>query len=788
MYFLVWQIVSDIKEPTQPYGFRLEDKPASDELKLIGYSMNSESGPFTDRNYVEHQRPDDERYDYVLTWYNPNTETLKDKDQYELKNSVKATVTPEDGIDAPTSARSEKVWEWDTPKFTRPPGHFYGLKFGDGSWGHLYNYNQKYEIANTYWEPTYGPYHDYSDYNLDKFQSGDKKSIETFAYGINVYGFPAPWTVKNGGDPFNPDDYQKKPVKYELTDEELYLNENIKAQDIGTGQLKFTFPENVRRLDDKDYQFLSAEWQIHSEWRKFDKDEQKFVIDSTGSYGKDDRDDIVHFWVKSKATGTDEYKEVASYNLGKNEAHIDNANVVASLSRDEIKYQEDANVTGIRFTTSNPYWFTNLSATPMVRLKNSDFVMNDARDGVKDRDMIRLYNFSHSDAYSQNSKKEWEHLYGLKNYGYDRAIRPKRESEITKHIASTGSDKVRKKYIIRWKIRQKETLTTNEGTDYLVQKSGKFYDLLPKGLHLQKGSVDVETEKGMLSHSSFSYSIEEDYRGSGRDMVTIEIPVGAKYYNLYFSSEISWTDIKDYGGSINNPVAYETGNADIWDGRPDDAYGMSDANKGYMMGLDPKCTANRFLYDEEPHDIDTITNAVSGLKKQVKDSHDASYSYETYTTTNGSYSYKIRFANTMTDKAKNLIFFDSLENYNLNGKHSDWHGILKRFDVSQLKQMGIDPVIYVSKTANLSVDDHHDLTDASVWEKVTKDTDLSEIHAFAIDCRKTSDGKDFVLNEGESISAVVYMKAPGSVNEVKGQYAKAYNNIYIRRAMLCLRA
>lgn len=763
-YFLVWQIISDIKKPTQPYTFTLNDTPVSKELHLIGYSMSRESGPFTDKNYVEKQRTDDERYDYVLTYYDPAD--FKDQDQYELKNSVKATVTPEDKIDAPTSATSQKVWEWDTPKFARPPGHFYGLKFGDGSWDHLGEYNQKYEIANTEWWPTYGPYHDYSSYSLDQLQNGKVNSLDTFAYGINVYGFPAPWTVD--GDPFNPHDYQKKPVKYELTDEELYLHENIKAEDIGADQLKFTIPENAKKLNADDYQFLSARWQMHSEFRKFDDDEQKFIIDDSGKYSDTD---IVHFWAKSKATGTDEYTEVASYNLGTGKAEIKNTDVVASLDGEKIVYKDSAAVTGIRFTTSNPYWFTNLSATPMVRLKNSKFVM----DRIKDKDMIRLYNFSHSDAYDSDGKK----LYGLKNYGYDRAIRPKRESELSKHIVSTGSDKVRKKYIIRWKIRQKETLTTDEGTDYLVQKSGKFYDLLPKGLHLQKGSIDIETEKGMLSHSSFSYSIEQDYKGSGRDMLTVNVPGAAKYYNFYFSSEMGWDAIKELGTSIRNPVAYETGNDDIYDGRPDDAYGMSDGNRGYMMGLDPKCTTNRFLYAEEPHDVDTITAAVSGLKKQIKDSHDSSYSYSTYTTPNGDYSYKIRFANTLTDKAKDLVFFDSLENYNLNQKHSDWHGFLKRFDTSQLKQMGISPVVYVSPVENLSIDDHHDLTDTSVWQKVTDSTDLSKMHAFAIDCRKTADNTDFVLNAGEALSAVVYMKAPASVSEEKGQYAKAYNNIYI---------
>ena len=768
-YFLVWQIISDIKKPTQPHTFTLNDTPVSKELHLIGYSMDREAGPFTDKNYVTNQRTDNERYDYVLTYYDPAD--FKDQDQYELKNSVKATVTPEDKIDAPTSATSQKVWEWDTPKFTRPPGHFYGLKFGDGSWDHLGEYNQKYEIANTEWQPTYGPYHDYSSYSLDQLQDGKVNSLDTFAYGINVYGFPAPWTVD--GDPFNPHDYQKKPVEYELTDEELYLHENIKAENTGADQLKFTIPEGAKKLDADDYQFLSARWQMHSEWRKFDDDEQKFVIDGSGKYSNTD---VVHFWAKSKATGTDDYTEVASYNLGTGKAEIKNADVVASLDGEKIVYKDSATVTGIKFTTSNPYWFTNLSATPMVRLKNSKFVM----DRIKDKDMIRLYNFSHSDAYDSDGKK----LYGLKNYGYDRAIHPKRESELSKHIVSTGSNKVRKKYIIRWRIRQKETLTTDEGTDYLVQKSGKFYDLLPKGLHLQKGSIDIETEKGMLSHSSFSYSIEQDYKGSGRDMLTVNVPGAAKYYNFYFSSEMGWDAIKELGTSIRNPVAYETGNDDIYDGRPDDAYGMSDGNRGYMMGLDPKCTTNRFLYDEEPHDVDTLTAAVSGLKKQVKDSHDSSYSYSTYTTPNGDYSYKIRFANTMTDTAKDLIFFDSLENYNLNQKHSDWHGILKRFDTSQLKQMGIEPVVYVSPIENLSIDDHHDLTDTSVWQKVTDATDLSKMHAFAIDCRKTADGKDFVLNAGEALSAVVYMKAPASVSETKGQYAKAYNNIYIQDTIM----
>ena len=774
-YFLVWEIISKIrKDPTQPFTFTINDTPVSKELHLIGYSMNSQSGPFTDKNYVTNQRSDSDHYDYVLTYYDPAE--FKGKDYYELKNSVKATVTPEDKIDAPTHATSSKMWEWDTPKFVHPGAHFHGEKYGDNNWYARFGY-----------------YHDYSSYSLDQLQEQKNSinSIDTFRYYIRILGYPFPFTLN--GDADNPKSYGQKKVTYQLSDDELYLEDKITTKDVGTDQLEFGIPEGAHRLDSSDYQFLYADWNVSSQFRTYDDEDKKFVTDPDGKYSSDD---VVHFWVKTneKDKHDGKYKEVASYNLGSGKASISDSSIVKELTRDRITFKSDKDapsVTGIRFTTSNAYYYTEIEAYPMVRLKNSNYVMkklfkdenpkNVTEDNCKN--LIRLHNFSESHVYDSDNKL----IYHVKNYAFDRAIRPKKESEIHKHIVSTGSNKIRKKYIIRWKITPRETLTTDSGTDYLVQDSGTFYDLLPKGTHLEKGSVDVETEKGTLSHSSFSYSIEEDYKGSGRDMITVKIPVQAKYYNLYLNAEMGWDAIRDYGTSINNPVAYETGNDEIYAGYPDSGGKLSDANKGYMTGLDSKCTTNRFIYDEEPHNIDTLTAAVSGLKKQIKDEHDSSYSYETYTTPNGNYSYKIRFANTMTDKAKNMIFFDSLENYTntvSSGKiQSDWHGVLKRFDTSQLKQMGIKPVVYVSPVENLSIDDNHDLTDTKVWQKADDSTDLSKMHAFAIDCRKTADGKDFILNEGESLSAVVYMKAPASVPD-KGDYAKAYNNIYIQDTIM----
>ena len=275
-YFLVWEIISKIKkDPTQPFTFTLNDTPVSKELHLLGYSMNSQSGPFTDTNYVKNQRSDNDRYDYVLTYYDPAE--FKGRDYYELKNSVKATVTPEDKIDAPTSANSSKMWEWDNPKFVHPNGHFYGEKYGDNNW-HV----------------KFGYYHDYSSYSLDKLQEKKVNSIDTFRYYISTLGYPYPWTVE--GDADDPASYGKKPVTYSLADEELYLEDKITSEDVGTDQLKFTIPDGVHQLNKDDYQILYADWNVSSQFRKYDDDDKKFTEDPSGKFSSSD---IVHFWVKT---------------------------------------------------------------------------------------------------------------------------------------------------------------------------------------------------------------------------------------------------------------------------------------------------------------------------------------------------------------------------------------------------------------------------------------------------------------------------------------------------------
>lgn len=737
-WFLIWQIDTKLKEPlTQPYNLTLEDNPKTDGLLVVGY--RSGSLKFSTQN-VLNNLTNDENTSYVLTAYDPGK--YEKDDFYTLDNDVKATVTPVDQVDTPTVASSSQEFRWDTPKFVYPVGYFYGYKYGNSNW---------YKWFGNYW--------DYASYNLDQFQEGKINSLDKFKYYINIYGHPYPFTVEGSRD--NPENYGKKKVTYDLSDDTLYLDENI-TNDAYNEEDHFQIPQEARKLNKDDYRYLSAEWGVKYEFRKFDKTEQKFVVDPDGN-----NKDPIDFLVRNN---DGEWQKVASYDT--DGAHILNSDLVSEFTDKKITFTEQSNVTGFRIKTSNAHYYTIIHAYPIVSLKNSEYVKNK----IKGKNVIRLQNLNDINVYDSNQNS----LISIRKYALDRAIRPQKSSSLNKHLLSTGNNPAKKAYELRWKIDQKETIKTDDKTSYLVQDSGRFYDLLPKGTHLKKGTLQVETEKGTLSKNDFSYEIKQNYMQSGRDLIIVDIPVQAKYYSLYLSVMMSWESIKDFGENIINPVAYETGNEDITSGFADNGGNMSAANKAYMIDLDKQTDAAKFLYDEDPYSISNIASSLTGLQLQVKSAKDSAYSYNTFVSGKDEYSYETRLANSYTTKRKNIIIYDSLENYSVNGKKSDWHGTLSSLDLTQLKSKGIAPVVYYSEKNNLSIDNNYNLKDSTIWKKLDENTKLSSVKAIAIDCSKKTNGGDFILNEGETLNAVIYMQAPDKVEGKADGYQNTYNNIYVR--------
>ena len=372
-----------------------------------------------------------------------------------------------------------------------------------------------------------------------------------------------------------------------------------------------------------------------------------------------------------------------------------------------------------------------------------------------------------------------------------------KDVELNKNVVATANVPKKKQYVITWKIDMKETYTTDaQGTRAPIeQNGGVFYDLLPDGATLDPASVLVVTEDGDLRVNAYTVEQQQNYKGTGRSLLIVKIKEPADWYEVYYDTIHPYESIRDYGNLVYNPVAYETGNADITSGVTNDANDKPLAGDPtrqieqaeLMTNLPADATGKQFIYTEREYDIAAITAASSGLSKKVLTANSSAYGNDGITPNGKIYSYRLRFQNSFANKAKDLIFFDSLENYVANGRSSDWQGTLQSVDLKLLREKGIDPKVYISTVEDLNIKDHNDLSDTSIWTFVDPDKDdLSEARAIAIDMRKKDDGTEFVLEEGGTLTAYLYLRAPQGakrLDDTEG-YPETYNNIYISRIIL----
>lgn len=763
-YIYLSYVVESSILATQPYDFEIAATPSNYEI--AGYVMG---GKFQTSNKVTNQKGFGKRYDQVILRI-PKSE-FTNKTYLNVTLNANSIVSPLDQIDAKTQKTSKQDWSWSKPVFSIPTGHFNVHKRGDRVSEEDKNNGTRYVNKA-----------EFSRYDLESFNGYENAAITNAEYGgfdyySDILGYPYPWTRDENMNPNDPNAYGRKVVKYQYTDEGLYLaTEEEVGKNPYSDQNKFT---NDNALSSEDAYIEKVYYEYAPKDVEYEQDEATFVLTHEMTFTDDD---VITLWVKA---GNDDYKSVGTYNFRTNHAEFDNQYVSTFTNNDIVFSRKD--IIAYRFTFANKHYFTGLYAYPSVTLKNSQKVLN----YVNGKETIAIVNNINGKFFTSNG----EEIVSIDTNAADYARVTQRISEITKKVVSSSNNSKKKIFTITWKVEAGEKNISGQSGEvsYLPQKSGTFYDLLPLGSTLDPASVIVQNENGQkLSSSSYTVKTVDNFNGSGRTLVRVDIKEEAARYKLFLDTVHSWNAISDYGVNVYNPVAYKTGNDTIKDGTADN--GGRFAKDGStpehqivenLTNVDPdepddwQSGVTKFIYAEEVYDINNLTAATSGLMKKVKAEKDKQYSYETSTNINRPYSYEIRMANSGSTKSKNIVLFDSLENYVTdNGSSSDWHGTLNSIDVNQLKSKGVDPVVYISKIENLSIDDHHDLSDASVWEKVTDATDLSTAKAIAIDAFKKKDGSDFILNETESLTAYLYMTAPSSTN-VEGRVPMAYNNIYM---------
>lgn len=746
-YYLVWEIASTISKPTQKYNFTLNDfvtdlteGTEAGDYELVGYKLEGKKY-YSNENTVYNQTKEN-RYDYVLTRHK---KSVYDGKAYTLKNNVTATVDPIDQVDEDTSASSSNTFTWN-PSFVPPRGHFYLFKYGNNNW-------KEYSAFD--W--------DYASYDLEKLQNEEADELKGFRYVTITHGYPYPWTLREGGSSTNPEDYGANNVKYETWDDTLYLEDDETPMNSSDYYLEklFFYSRNL----DVEYDDFAKEFNI---------------IDVV--YGNDE---VITFYAKFGDRNTEEgnvWKEIGTYNL-KTQAITKNSEYVQEMTDHSIIFKNGVDATGWKCETSNKHYYSNIEVMPYFVLTSSEYV----NEKIANKDSIKIQNLVSTNIsdYKNNT------IFELTTSAFDYARVTYRDSFIKKEIIGASNKTALKRYEISWRVEAREKMLSGTAeSENVQQSSGKFYDLIPLGGLIDLNTIQIGTDKEMLQENQYSYEIIPNYKNSGRSMLVITIDVPAKQYNLFYKTYHTWDSIKDYGVEVLNPVAYETGNDDIGNGFADNGGNLSQPNKALFYDLDDSTDSKKFIYAEESHNINAITSAVSGLNKTVKNATDTFYTSSTNVKPSETYAYKLRFENTITNSSKNLVFFDSLENFKIvdseagTTKTSGWKGKLKAVDLSALQDRMIDVGVYISTVEDLDLENNHDLTDSSIWTKVDENDDLSQATAIAIDISKKVDGSDYVLPAGGAVAVVLYVEAPDHMTEEIEQNPYTYNNIYLQNTLI----
>lgn len=746
-YYLVWPIRSYVNKNTSIYDFSLNDIPTEMDSEVIGYKFFGQS-EFGQESTITGISMYGDRYDYVLTRYNKAKadELTNNKERYFIHNDIEATVSPIDRVDEDSKATSSYDWFYEAPKYFGGDGDFWAEKYG------VYGEYTKVESSE-----------DISNYALGEFESGEIDSLSYLKYRAICDGAPYAYTLADGAtgtvdDALNGLYWQKK-VDYDLIDDGISIE--------GT------------KLDDADYDIGRAEVIPVIKDATFDESTYTFKSKKKTS-GFNDSDNIDVF-----VRTADEWNKAATYNL--NNKMYENINNKYIKNTDGRIIEFNAGVKALEYKCSHAYFYTELNIYPELVLYRTEH-MQEILKGKPEKIAVTNeidYIVTQGDKTILNRHTQ----------GTDYVQKVTRESEIKKDVVKTENIKRESRFEVTWNVNFQEKYIDDKGIHYIYQNSGKFYDLLPTGCDFNADSL-VVTESGIpLGKGEYDYSLTYNYKNSGRILLTVTISSPTKNeYAMQYNTSHDYNSINDYGRNLLNSVVYESGNTRIGEGFPDDGGNITD--KEILKDIDPDTDAEKFVYSEARYEVNFPVAAVTGLKKQVKNSTSKSYSYNEVVHKNEWYSYKVRMTNDSSTKAKDIVFFDSLENFYQNegqGKptlKSDWHGALKSVDVSQIEQKGAAPVVYLSKLESMNPNEHNDLGEVlngePVWLELSefeKKYGLDKAAAIALDASKREDGSEFLLDEKESVSFVIYMQAPSEDTSEKKDPV-AYNNIFVRRTAI----
>lgn len=738
-YYLVWPIKTMVGENnTAPYDLELQDTFTDLGGSVVGYRFSGQQ-QFSGNPKKENLRSEGIRYDYVLTRYSKAMveDILKTADHYNVSNQVQVTLHETDHREeAGQTISSSQNYTYQREEFT--PG--FGVMNGKTG-------NRTY-------------------YSLKELMESKTERISGMEYDAYMKVFPYPWTLKEGHTGTLEDAekgyFGQKKVTYIFTDDTLFLQGEA--------------------LDNADYNLRDVTWQPTMYGARLNADKTGFEPTQITEYQDAD---AVSIWVRTgEKEAEDSWQKAAVYSMRTGSYQEVDRTLVKSAQGTEIQFAEGAK--GIRFTCENAYYCTFITISPRISLEGTEHV----KEIIGESKRVKLEN----KAELKIEQGEVLRYYGTP-IGEDYLEKADPKSSLEGNVIQTTNNKRKKQLYATWRVQAEEKYNDEDGEKYIGQQSGNFYILLPEGSSLVPSSVNVTASKRKLDAGEYTTEVVENYRGSGRTLLKVKILESTNAeYQVTCQTAHAYNSIVDYGKRYLLSMAYETGNGEIASGAADTGGMITD--RELMRGLNPKSVGQTFIYAEKWQNLNVLLAGSTGLTKKVKSVAEDGYSYESTVHQNETYSYQIRLANDSNTNSKNVIFYDSLENYYRGAEQteevfpSDWKGTLTGIDVSALKKAGVQPKVYLSKIDKLNVAAHHDLEEQiqgeSVWiayEQFEQQYGLEEARAIAVDASMDAEQKEFILQKEKSLTVTVYMKAPGSEQTDK-ENPTAYNNIYVERTAI----
>lgn len=561
---------------TQPYTFTIDNKVTglddnmTNAMKIIGYKFSGKG--WQKENSVQNQtlysanKGEDARYDYVILGIKRSE--INKVTYWKAMNQFTVTLSPTDKIDDNSVLNQGETWSWHKPVFYAPGGSANVYHRGDGV--HRQNDPHSIYYDAPHWTSSCSlKVGDYSRYDLEAFNGYDGEKITmTSMDGLDFGSWFVAYSYRYTYDYDNynvnakdPKGYGKKDVRYELVNNGVYLYDALQDN-----------PQAVRTpiLTYNDYCYSKIDFDTDFSDAVFNEEEQRFDRIDSATYGENESLD---FYGKFK----DSKKDVlfAKYNLKTGTVWFD-SNYVASMNNRTIQMKDGADLVEYTVKTANKHYRSEVFTVPNITLKNSktvmDFVKNKKEVAVHAQSKVYIY--ASSTVYKDDIEKGDEGKAGLvfseKASDDDFVRTTKRDSSISKEIISTTNNTKKKYYRLSWAVKAKETAQISaEEKLYIPQSSGTLFDLIPKGATLDKNSIRVKNGDNYLSSSEYKISTIQDYKGTGRTMLVVEILSGAQWYELDYDTLYTWDSINDYGNNVYNPVAYKTGNDTISNGFKD---------------------------------------------------------------------------------------------------------------------------------------------------------------------------------------------------------------------------